>query len=35
MRPHILRKYAPNADWLLRNAAAANLKAWAARLATR
>jgi hypothetical protein len=33
MRAHILLKYAPSADWLLRSAAAANLSACAARLA--
>ena len=35
MREHILRKYAPRADLLLRRAAAARRKAWAARLTTR
>jgi len=35
MREHILRKYAPRADLLLRSAAAANRRARAARLSTR
>jgi len=35
MRAHIRRKYAPSADWLVRNAAAASRSAWAARFAQR
>ncbi len=35
MREHMRLKYAPSADWLVRNAAAASRKAWAARLAQR
>ena len=35
MREHILRKYAPRADLLLRSAAPARRKVWAARLAQR
>src|SRR5664279_1801696 len=35
IRAHMRLKYAPSADWLVRNAAAAIRKAWAARLATR
>ena len=35
MREHILRKYAPRADLLLRSAAAARRRACAARLTTR
>ena len=35
MREHMRLKYAPSADWLVRNAAAARRRAWAAWFAQR